>query len=168
MHGGHASMITIRGFWMGYCEQWLSLWLLGHSIWCGCRVWKFLSRLTGPVFVRLEGCLFTVGCIICFHGFKDLWFFWVSGWATCFWMSMIRLCRRKFVMKVIGSLYYYIGASVGRRFPFFHVLWHPFIASTGTTNDIHSQTSILYRDIYWGKIQRTCQWPMKSQSFWFL
>lgn len=31
------------------------------------------------------------------------------------------------------------------------VLWDPFIASIGTTLDIHSQTSILYREILLGE-----------------
>lgn len=68
------------------------------------------------------------------------------------WMSMMRLCWKKFIMEVISAytvtpeLLSLEDAALSSL-----VLWDPFIASIGTTLDIHSQTSILYREILLGE-----------------
>lgn len=111
-----------------------------------------LSHLTGLVCVRLEGSLFTVGCLHVFsrlQRFVILLGFWVaylyvdehdvtlpeknSSWKS---YQLILLCRSFCPLEdALSSL----------------VLWDPFIASIGTTLDIHSQTSILYREILLGE-----------------
>lgn len=119
------------------------VWLLGMKVpvtldWAG-------------LCAHLEGCLFTVGCLQMFsrlQRFVILLGFWLT---TCLWVSLMRLCQRKFVMKVNRRLLLSGEDTLSSMYFGIHLLQALVLQKTSIVKRAYCTERF-----YWGKIQRTC------------